>query len=231
MTVAVDIHMPVRCGGTIEGRVLKALLSQDVAWRFFVDADEDLDLSGEIGELLELIAFDDAEIERVKLRLRAGVKRNRLMASGNSAYIYLADPDVLIPSEPGLIASMLNRLTADAQLGAIGLGYFRNDESHIGAGSMLLRRVDFERLGVIRGAGVYCNCDFIKREFALQGMRSEIFPTTVAHHLRDEPVKADDHKLVPIQPAHTGEIDLDVLRELLATHGERLLISPQKRHE
>ena len=98
----VDIQMPVRFRGYIEGRVLRALFDQDVVTRLFVDASTDLDLSGDASDLLDTIAPDDDERTRIELRLRAGTKRNRLMHSGSQDFVYLADPDVLIPRRPGL---------------------------------------------------------------------------------------------------------------------------------
>jgi hypothetical protein len=103
--------------------------------------------------LLELIAASPRTTGRIQTTIRAAFKRNKMRRLGTSPYVYLADPDVLLPDAP-VLGAMVRGLQKHPKLGAVGVCYHPNN--HVAAGAMLLRRKDWLRIGQIKGAGASC---------------------------------------------------------------------------
>lgn len=185
---SVDIQMPVKAGRFVVGEVINGLLNQengDPQLNIYIDASPDYDFPGNTREeeLLGLFAMSaGADREEIKRRLKIAHKRNRLRKSGKSPYVYLADADVLLPNNPSIFACMINGLEMHPRLGAIGVPYQNSD--HVGAGSMMLRRSDFLRIGDIGGAGALCTCSYIYRELLRLGLHTVSLKTVRAKHLK-----------------------------------------------
>lgn len=183
METQVDIQMPIRKGGFVIGDVLQRLLLQDVAFEFYVDAGEDFEFSLEQEQLLALLSTSDEHAGRIRKSTKAAFKRNRMRILGSSPYVYLADPDVLLPERP-FFGSMIRAFERNPQLGAVGLCYQESD--HVACGSMMLRRADFIGIGELRGTSKSCVCGNIQR--MLQGYNYQVIPlrTLRAGHLKSQ---------------------------------------------
>lgn len=183
MEMKVDIQMPIKKGSFVIGDVIHSLLLQDVDSTFYVDAGADFEFSPEKEELLKLVSVSTENEERIRKSTRAAYKRNRLRDCGNSPYIYLADPDVLLPERP-FFGSMISAFERNPELGAVGLCY--QPGNHVACGSMMMRRTDFAQIGDLRGTGKSCICGFIANK--LHEAKLQVIPLTTiqAQHLKSE---------------------------------------------
>jgi hypothetical protein len=182
MFTTVDIQMPVRHGGFIASDVLEKFPIQDVAFTFYVDATEDFSFTKAHGKMLKLTTTSRQHEYRMQISIKAAFKRNKMLLSGDSPYVYLADPDVLLPKRP-VFGSMVDALERHPLLGAVGLCYQENQ--HVGAGSMMLRRRDLERIGELKG-GASCVCSYISNRLRDEGLYTIPFQTVRATHLKPE---------------------------------------------
>ena len=183
METQVDIQMPIRKGGFVIGDVIHRLLLQDVAFTFYVDADEDFTFSPEQEQLLTLVATSNEHADRIRKSTKVAFKRNRLRTCGSSPYVYLADPDVLLPERP-FFGSMIRAFERNPQLGAVGLCYQESD--HVACGSMMLRRTDFIQIGELRGTGRSCVCGNIQMKLQESNLRVIPLKTLRARHLKSQ---------------------------------------------
>ena len=150
MDTRVDVQMPVRAGGFIPVNVIQSLLTQDADFTFYVDATDDFVFPKDHDEMLNLLGASPENEARIRTGIRTAFKRNKMRECGDSPYVYLADPDVLLPERP-VLGSMVRGLERHPQLGAVGVRYLNS--RHIATGSMMLRRTDFERIGELKGVG------------------------------------------------------------------------------
>ena len=86
-------------------------------------------------QLLALIATSTEHADKIRKSTKPAFKRNKLQTLGSSPYVYLADPDVLLPDRP-FFGSMISAFERNPQLGAVGLCY--QDTDHVACGSMML---------------------------------------------------------------------------------------------
>jgi hypothetical protein len=213
----VDIQMPIRKGTSVAGSVLQRFSMQDLPCTLYTDATDDFLFTQACEEMVKLTARTPEDEYRIRLSLKAAFKRNKLRLRGDSPYVYLADPDVLLPQRP-VFASMVDTLERHPQLGAAGVCYQQNN--HIGAGAMMLRRSDFERVGELRG-GQKCICNFISARLREFGLYTLGFRTVRATHLKTKCNKGGNkHKVVRHKSAD-GVLDRKVLEELIEQHGTR----------
>lgn len=219
MDTQIDIQMPVRFGGFIIGDVLQRLLMQDASFTFYVDADEDLEFGPESERILALIATSPENAERIKKSTKAAFKRNRLRTRGNSPYVYLADPDVLLPDSP-FFGSMIRAFERNQQLGAVGLCYQEND--HVACGSMMLRRRDFLQIGELRGTGRTCVCGNI--QIKLEEFHLKVVPLRIlrATHLKAQYREGyPAYEVVRYQASADGILPRSFLEEAIQKYGTR----------
>jgi hypothetical protein len=182
MGTSVDIQMPVKKGGFIVEDVIDRLLEQNVEWKLYVDASEDFGFDQEIVKLIAT-SVGEAE-ERVEKRLKIAHKRNKMRRLGVSSYVYLADPDVLLPYGPSMFREMIRAFERHPRLGATGVPYQNSD--HVGAGSMMLRRSDFLRIGELRGVASSCVCSYISQSLLKLGLYTVPLRTVRGIHLKSE---------------------------------------------
>ena len=226
----VDIHMPVRDGGFIAGDTVRRLLNQDACISLYVDAGDDLRFQGESEAILSLISSDDTHLGLIRQRLAACWKRNRLRHLGTSRYIYLADPDVLLPPEP-LFGSMIDLLESDPEVGAVGLCYLPEYEGHVATGSMMIARHTLEQVGELRHLAEFCECDYIKDRLEAKGLRVCSLRPGYITHLREEYRGGyPDYAAVRTAPEIGGLISNKSLEKAAALHGVRFKIFFDSRH-
>lgn len=226
----VDIHMPVRKGGFLTGDVVRSLLNQDARLYIYVDAGDDLHFQGESEAILSLISSGDTHLGLIRKRLAACWKRNRLRLLGTSPYIYLADPDVLLPPEP-LFGSMIDLLESDPEVGAVGLCYLPEYEGHVATGSMMIARDTLEQVGELRHLAKFCECDYIKDRLEAEGLRVCALRPGYITHLREEYAGGyPDYTPVSATPEIGGLIPNQILENAAARHGVRFKILFDSRH-
>jgi hypothetical protein len=162
---AIDILMPLRHGAFIRGDVVKGLMAQDLPIRWYVDAGPDLEVPPEMIERFSPATTSAFWRRHIYRLLKILAKRNRLLGLGDSPYVYFADSDVKIP--PAVLGGMVGALHRNPLLGATGLIYqvdMPHFDSHLTAGSMMLRRADLSAIGPLRGSP--CECSFIRNRLA-----------------------------------------------------------------
>lgn len=219
METQVDIQMPIRKGGFVIGDVIHRLLLQDVAFTFHVDAGEDFEFSPDQEQLLVLVSTSDKNANRIRKSTKAAYKRNRLRTCGSSPYIYLADPDVLLPESP-FFGSMIRAFERNPQLGAVGLCYQEGD--HVACGSMMLRRTDFIQIGELRGTGKACVCGNIRMK--LQEANFQVIPlkTLRADHLKSQYGEGfPEYQTVQYEVASDGVLPRSFLEDTIRQYGTR----------
>lgn len=217
METQVDIQMPIRKGGFVIGDVIHRLLLQDVAFTFYVDAGEDFEFSPQQEQLLALISTSDEHANRIRKSTKAAFKRNRLRTCGNSLYVYLADPDVLLPEKP-FFGSMIRAFERNPQLGAVGLCYQESD--HVACGSMMLRRMDFIGLGELRGTSKSCVCG--NMQMKLQESHLQVVPlkTLRAYHLKSQYSEGyPEYQTVSCEAPSDGILPRDFLEDTIRQYG------------
>lgn len=217
MNTQVDIQMPIRKGGFVIGDVIQRLLMQDVPFTLYVDAGDDLELSSDHQRLLELIAISPENAKRIEKSTKVAFKRNRMRILGHSPYIYLADPDVLLPERP-FFGSLIQAFERNPQLGAVGLCYQNNN--HVACGSMMLKRKDFIRIGTLRGTGASCVCGYIQKQ--LQEFSLHVVPlkTLRARHLKSQYQNGyPEYKKVKFQLSSDFILPLSFLDDIIKKHG------------
>lgn len=183
MESQIDIQMPLRKGGFVIGDVLDRFLMQDSPFAFYVDAGDDLEITSDHEQLLAIIAMSPKNADRIQKSTKVAFKRNRLRERGDSPYIYLADPDVLLPERP-FFRSAIRAFERNSQLGAVGLCYQESD--HVACGSMMLRREDLLQIGELRGTGMSCVCGYIQMKLQESGLQVIPLKTIRALHLKSE---------------------------------------------
>ena len=219
MGTQVDVQMPIRKGGFITGDVIQRLLMQNAEFTLYVDAGEDFEFSEAHERLLGLTATSHENAEWIKCVVRAAFKRNRLRTRGSGPYVYLADPDVLLPTTP-LFGGMIRAFKENPQLGAIGARYQDND--HLACGSMMLRRRDFMRIGPFRGAGISCECNYICKRLEALGMKVVLLKSVPARHLKSEYTQGyTEHTPLLHQLSADGVLQKAFLERMLQRHGPR----------
>ncbi len=217
METQVDIQMPIRKGDFVIGDVINRLLLQDVAFTFYVDAGEDFEFSPEQEQLLTLISTSDNNADRIRKSTRVAFKRNRLRTRGSSSYVYLADPDVLLPESP-FFGSMIRAFERNPQLGAVGLCYQESD--HVACGSMMLRRADFIQIGELRGTGKACVCGNIRMKLHEANLQVVPLKTLRAQHLRSEYSEGyPDYHTVQYEASSDGVLPRDFLEDTIRQYG------------
>ena len=217
METQVDIQMPVRKGGFIIGDVIQRLLLQDAAFEFYVDASEDLEFSPEQEQLLALISTSDKHANKIRGSTKAAFKRNKLRTRGDSPYVYLADPDVLLPESP-FFSSIIRAFERNPQLGTTGLCYQNND--HLACGSMMLRRGDFAELGELRGTSRTCLCGNI--QIKLHELDLQTIPLTKmrATHLKSQYGEGyPEYKEVQFESTPDGILPRSFLEDTIQQYG------------
>ncbi|MFC1719235.1 hypothetical protein ACFL6S_36630 [Candidatus Poribacteria bacterium] len=217
METQVDIQMPIRKGAFVIGDAIDRLLLQDVASTFFVDAGEDFEFSPEQEELLTLVSTSDKNANRIRKSTKAAFKRNRLRTCGSSPYVYLADPDVLLPERP-FFGSMISAFERNPQLGAVGLCYQESD--HVACGSMMLRRTDFMEIGELKGTGKSCICGYIQMRFHEAGFQVIPLKTLRAGHLKSQYGEGfPEYETVQYEASSDGIIPRSFLKDTIQQHG------------
>ena len=219
METQVDIQMPITKGGFVIGDVLHKFLLQDTDFAFYVDAGEDFEFSPEKEELLTLISMSDKNANRIRKSTRAAFKRNRLRTRGSNPYIYLADPDVLLPERP-FFGSMIRAFERNPQLGAVGLCYQEND--HVACGSMMLRRTDFIGIGELRGTGRSCVCGNIRMKLHESNFQVVPLKTLRARHLKSQYREGyPEYQTVQYEASSDGVLIRSFLEDTIRQYGTR----------
>jgi len=217
METQVDIQMPVRKGGFIIGDVIQRLLLQDTAFEFYVDASQDLEFSPEQEQLLALISTSDEHANKVRRSTRAAFKRNKLRTRGESPYVYLADPDVLLPESP-FFGSIIQAFERNSKLGAVGLCYQDND--HVACGSMMLRRADFAEIGELRGTSRTCLCGNIQIKLHELGLQTIPLTKMRATHLKSQYGEGyPEYKEVQFESTPDGILPRSFLEDAIQQYG------------
>ncbi len=217
METQVDIQMPIKKGAFVIGDVIDRLLLQDAAFTFLVDADDDFEFSPEREELLTLMSTSAEHANRIKKSTKAAFKRNRLRTCGSSPYVYLADPDVLLPEVP-FFSSMIRAFERNPQLGAVGLCYQEGD--HVACGSMMLRRTDFIGIGELRGTSRSCVCGNIRTK--LQESNFQVVPlkTLRAGHLKPQYREGyPEYQAVQYEVSPDGVLPRSFLEDTIGQYG------------
>lgn len=218
MLPQIDIQMPVRRGGFVVSEVVERWLLQDADLSLYVDAGPDLVLEGTAEAAIELLSSDPEHAGLMRLRMLASAKRNRLFERGRSPYVYLADPDVLLPPQP-IMGQMVEALDADSTVGAVGLLYIDEYDGHVGAGAMLLRRSSLATIGTLRHLAKFCECDYIKHRLEAVGQRVLALPSDVVHFRDDYAAGYADYPLQQIAVQPDGQVPVASLREFLSRQG------------
>ena len=223
METQIDIQMPVRKGGFIIGEVIQRLLMQDASFTFYVDGGEDLEMTSDHERLIALIATSPENADRITKSTKVAFKRNRmtdqLRMHGRSHYVYLADPDVLIPERP-FFSSTVRAFERNPQLGAVGLCY--QDSEHVACGSMMLRRKDFLEIGKLQGTGRTCVCGNI--QIKLQESNLQVVPlkTLRAVHLKAQYREGyPEYKAVECKVSDEGILPRSFLEKTIEKYGTR----------
>jgi hypothetical protein len=219
METQVDIQIPIRKGSFIIGDVLHGLMLQDADFTLYIDAGEDFEFSLEREQLLELIATSDENAERIKKSTRAAFKRNRLRNCGSSPYVYLADPDVLLPERP-FFGGMIEAFERNPQLGAVGLCY--QDSDHVACGSMMLRRTDFIGIGELRGTGKSCICGYMQMKLYEANLQVVPLKTMRATHLKAQYKEGyPEYQAIQYKLSEDGILPRDFLEDTIRQYGNR----------
>jgi len=176
--------------------------------------------------LLDLVSPSARALKRIKTTICAAFKRNRMRHLGTAEFVYLADPDVLLPEQP-VLGAMVRGLQRHPQLGAVGVCYQKS--SHVAAGAMLLRRKDFLRVGEIRGAGASCICSYIQKKLTELGLHTVPLRTIRATHLKSDynKVYANEHSALSddaVVEMGDGLLDQHALETTVTTHAGRFRV-------
>jgi len=222
MGTLVDIQMPVKKGGFIVGDVIQRLLMQDVELTFYINASNDFVFPPGNEEMLKLIATSAENEARIRKSILTAFKRNKMRRLGTSPYVYLADPDVLLPDEP-VLDSMVRGLERQPRLGAVGVCYQKGN--HVSAGSMMLRRNDFLQIGELRGAGPSCICNYIANKLLEFGLYTVPLKTVRATHLKSEYDKEYSRlkKIKEKEPSHNDLNQKSKYSEYVEVEGKDVL--------
>ncbi len=244
----IDILMPLRHGAYIRGDVVRGLLAQELPIHWYVDAGPDLDVPADMIERFSPATTSPFWRRHVYRLLKILDKRNRLLARGNSPYVYFADDDARIPAS--VFGGMVSALHRNHQLGATGLIYQVDTphfDSHLTAGSMMLRRADLAAIGPLRGSP--CECSFVRNRLAELGKVVVTVESLHAHqwkrsvlddtrqNLGDEvewrneeacprcgelrnPLPDDAYHDVIVQLGPEGRMPLDQMADLITQHGD-----------
>ena len=219
MEAQVDIQMPIRKDAFVIGDVIHRFLLQDVEFAFHVDAGEDFQFSPEHEQLLKLISTSAKNAERIKKSTRAAFKRNRLRTRGDNPYVYLADPDVLLPEKP-FFGSMIRAFERNPQLGAVGLCYQKSD--HVACGSMMLRRTDFTQIGELRGTGKACVCGNIQMRLQESHLQTVPLKTLRADHLKSQySMGYPEYETIRYEVLSDGVLPRNFLEDTIQKYGTR----------
>ena len=219
METQVDIQMPIRKSSFVIGDVIHRFLLQDATFTFYVDAGEDLELSPEQEQLLWLIATSNENADRIRKSTKAAFKRNRLRTRGSSPYVYLADPDVLLPEYP-FFGSMIRAFERNPQLGSVGLCYQESD--HVACGSMMLRRTNLIRIGEFRGTGKSCICGNVQMKLQEANLQVVPLKTLRAHHLKSQyQEEYPEYQTVRYEVPPDGVLHRDFLDDTIRQWGTR----------
>lgn len=215
MQSLVDIQMPARKNTFIVGDVFERYLMQDAAFTFHVDTTDDFIFSDAHEEMVKLMSTSPEGVYRIQTSIEAAFKRNKMRNCGDSPYIYLADPDVLLPERP-VFKGMIDALERHPQLGAVGVCYQEND--HVGCGAMMLRRGDLERIGELKG-GQKCLCNFISRKLRDFGLFTVPFRTVRATHLKEGYRQGYSGYDVVRHQSSDGVLEQGFLEDLIEQYG------------
>ena len=225
MQSQIDIQMPIREGGFVVGDVLQSLIRQSVPSTFYIDTSSDLTLLPQAELLLELIATSPREAERIYRSSKAAYKRNKLRECGSNPYIYLADPDVLLPDAP-LFKIAVEYLSAEKRVGAIGMCYHPQSD-HVACGSMILRRDDFLAVGGLRGTGKSCVCGYITSRLQERGLRTVPVKSIRATHLKQQYQGGyPEYDEVRYILAEDKILPIDAIKQMIAEHGTQFKLFP-----
>lgn len=219
METQVDIQMPIRKGGFVIGDVVQRFLLQDTGFTFYVDAGEDMEFTPEHEQLLCLVAMSNENADRIRKSTKAAFKRNRLRTRGSSPYVYLADPDVLLPEYP-FFGSMIRAFERNPQLGSVGLCYQESD--HVACGSMMLRRADLIQIGEFRGTGRSCICGNVQMKLQAANLQVVPLKTLRAQHLKSQYQEGyPEYQTVRYEAPPDGVLHLDFLEDAISKYGTR----------
>ncbi len=223
METQIDIQMPVRKGGFIVGEVIQRLLMQDAPFTFYVDAGKDLEMTSDHECLIALIATSPENADRITKSTKVAFKRNRmtdrLRTHGRSPYVYLADPDVLLPERP-FFSSTIRAFERNPKLGAVGLCY--QDSDHVACGSMMLRREDFLQIGKLQGTGRTCVCGNIQIKLHESNLQVVPLKTLRAVHLKSQYREGyPEYEAVECKVSADGILQRSFLEKTIDKYGTR----------
>lgn len=188
MGISVDIQMPVKKGSYVRADVIGAFLRQEIDWEIYINVKNETPFPKIDKEDFDLISESLGNMKDIEARIKIAHKRNELIEMGTSAYVYLADADVLLNDDwnsdvfNDIFYELIMGLERHPRIGAIGLPYQLG--YHVGAGSMMLRRSDLPYIGEIKGSGSYCTCGYISHKLLYAGLFTVPLKTIRAKHLK-----------------------------------------------
>jgi hypothetical protein len=206
MGALIDIQMPIKQGSYVRGDVIGAFLNQTVDWVIYINAKYEDPFSKTDEDMLKLTSESPDDMIDIKERIRIARKRNELMEKGINPYVYLADADVLMNDNQEIFWELIMGLERHPRLGAVGLPY--QSGYHVGAGSMMLRRIDLPQIGDIRGAGSFCTCGYITHRLLQVGLFTVPLKTIRAEHLKmDSPI--DNSESIKQDMPNNDSVEVD----------------------